>query len=929
MRNFNYILIAALLLSASCQREEMNEDARIDVTFIAKSEAHTKTALVNDYVLWDEGDQINVLWDGGSVMSEARVGDDRSVAEFTASVPESQEYYAVSPYAVESSLAAGRISVQVPQNQDGTFAGANITVAKADDQNNLIFKHVVGYVEFTTEKVGTVEFCGAESDVLAGKVTVTDFDENGIPQYSYDKGSPKVRATVDEPGTYYMSVLPGAELNGFTIRMISDEGSESASYENKLAIGRGKLLPLGNITERLKADGQFESANEKFEITDIFDEAKQTGVCVPNAVFMDSDLSYLPASVSTLELTVTSPTPLTSIRLTSSDYISGVMRESGANGDFTLIQGSKSLTVNCTGKNATSFTVPIKILPKVNGTVSLRMCDVNGLMSQTSFNLNVNAGETVSRSVTHAPSADLLFFEGFDRCVWGGDVMAGNKGFSPVEGTPDKTVTGSELPACVVSADTPGSEMVHDKWHATDPVTGTSTLTPSYLKSRGFDDYRQMLRVQEHDGYIAVGTSVLTRGYVETLPMKALGSMKSVVVKFRISPMPGCVETIRFDVEKAGVVTSVKVDGLDVSSKSCWHEKVTSRAVMGGDVVSVPVSYYGMRWHDVEVRIENVNEATVFSWYPATSTSQVNGFYLDEISIEKAQGWDYQSGKDLRVLYWNIQNGMWSDQGNGYDNFVEWVKSYNPDVCVWTEAMTIYQTGTSSPASDITLTASVANGSGWKNLASRYGHEYLAIAHRNGDDYPQVVTSRYPLNTLATFGRIILSDDIYHGAALHQIDMDGTKINLVTVHLKPNGVDKSDNSDYRKFELEYIVSRTVLKSAYASDNYIIAGDFNARSPKDADYTSATDDEHAVHNYLYEKTSFVDVIANRYPNRFMTTTSGSRIDYVYLSPALSSKVTDAAVVCDPWVKADLPVSESVASFRTPSDHRPILVNMRVK
>ena len=29
---------------------------------------------------------------------------------------------------------------------------------------------------------------------------------------------------------------------------------------------------------------------------------------------------------------------------------------------------------------------------------------------------------------------------------------------------------------------------------------------------------------------------------------------------------------------------------------------------------------------------------------------------------------------DMRLLYWNIQNGMWSDQSNGYDNFVAWVK---------------------------------------------------------------------------------------------------------------------------------------------------------------------------------------------------------------------------------------------------------------
>ena len=927
MKNFKYVLIAAILVSASCQRDQMNEDIRIDATFVAKNEGRTKTSLVSDNVLWDSGDQIRILWDGYYVLSEAKVGDDRSIAEFSASVPENYEYYAVSPCAVESSLTGGVISVKVPQNQTGTFAGANITVAKADAENSFMFRHAVGYVEFMTEKAGVVEFTGAADDVLTGTVTVGRFDANGYPECSFDKGGHKVSVEVDEPGTYYMAVVPGAVLNGFTIRMISEEGRESATYDQKLVIGRGQLLPLGNITERLKKDGQFESGNEKFEITDIFDEAKQEGICVPNAVTMDSDLSYLPETVSTLELNVTSSTPITSIRLTSSEYLSGIMRENAVNTGLSLIQGSKSLTINCTGKTATSFTIPVKMLPKVSGEIKVRICDADGLMSQSTIDVNLNAGETVSKSITHTPATDLLFFEGFDRCVWGGDVMTGNKGFSPVDGTPDKTVTGSELPLYSVTSNTAGSQMIHADWHATNPVTSTSTLTPEYLSSRGFDGYRQMLRVQEHDGYIAVGTSVLTRGYVETLPMKALGSMKSVVVKFRICPMPGCVETIRFDVEKAGVVTSVKVDGQDVSAKSCWHEKVTSRAVMGADVVSVPVSYNGMIWHDVEVRIENVNEATVFSWYPATSTSQVNGFYLDEISIEKAQGWDYQSGKDLRVLYWNIQNGMWADQGNNYENFVEWVKSYNPDVCVWTEAMTIYEEYTSDPAVTVHLTASVATGSGWKNLAARYGHEYLSIAHRNGDDYPQVVTSRYPLSTLATFGRILMSDDIYHGAGLHQINMDGTKINLITVHLKPN-LDGKDNSDYRKFELEYVVSRTVLKN-YISDNYIIAGDFNARSPKDAEYTSATDSEHAVHQYLYDKTKYVDVIADRYPNRFMTTTSGSRIDYVYLSPALSSKVTDSAIVCDAWVKADLPASPDVASFRTPSDHRPILVNIRVK
>ena len=49
-----------------------------------------------------------------------------------------------------------------------------------------------------------------------------------------------------------------------------------------------------------------------------------------------------------------------------------------------------------------------------------------------------------------------------------------------------------------------------------------------------------------------------------------------------------------------------------------------------------------------------------------------------------------QKPDTLRVLYWNIQNGMWADQHNNYDNFVEWVKKYDPDVCIWCEAKSRY-----------------------------------------------------------------------------------------------------------------------------------------------------------------------------------------------------------------------------------------------
>ena len=41
---------------------------------------------------------------------------------------------------------------------------------------------------------------------------------------------------------------------------------------------------------------------------------------------------------------------------------------------------------------------------------------------------------------------------------------------------------------------------------------------------------------------------------------------------------------------------------------------------------------------------------------------------------------------NMRLLYWNIQNGMWDGQNDNYDRFVEFVKAQDPDICVWRRA---------------------------------------------------------------------------------------------------------------------------------------------------------------------------------------------------------------------------------------------------
>ena len=118
-----------------------------------------------------------------------------------------------------------------------------------------------------------------------------------------------------------------------------------------------------------------------------------------------------------------------------------------------------------------------------------------------------------------------------------------------------------------------------------------------------------------------------------------------------------------------------------------------------------------------------------------------------------AAGCDGRAG-NMRLLYWNIQNGMWSDQGSDYDNFVAWVREYDPDICVWCEAQSIYKSGTADKMApeERYLTEN------WGELAARYGHRYWYVGgHR--DDYPQVVTSnrrpgarehRFPRGRLGT-----------------------------------------------------------------------------------------------------------------------------------------------------------------------------------
>ncbi|MCF0176281.1 MAG: endonuclease [Bacteroidales bacterium] len=302
------------------------------------------------------------------------------------------------------------------------------------------------------------------------------------------------------------------------------------------------------------------------------------------------------------------------------------------------------------------------------------------------------------------------------------------------------------------------------------------------------------------------------------------------------------------------------------------------------------------------------------------------------------QGCHPERENNLRLLYWNIQNGMWDGQGDNYDRFVDWVKQQDPDICVWCEAQTIWKTDSDKvqPKDERYL---VDN---WGELAARYGHEYWGIGgHR--DNYPQVITSKYPI---IYESRITGSPEdtlVSHGAGWAKIEKNGRTFNIVTLHTWPQGWSPQDEDReksraehggdrYRRTEIEYICRHTLGQVPEAGEQYwMMMGDFNAPSRLDnAHYGWAVDEPRfQVHDYMLQNTPLLDVIHDWHPGTFIPSvgSKASRIDFVYCSKPLFDLVQDARIVWDAYTTPERD-PQGLSNFWRPSDHLPIIVDFKV-
>ena len=583
-------------------------------------------------------------------------------------------------------------------------------------------------------------------------------------------------------------------------------------------------------------------------------------------------------------------------------------------GEYEWSKSSSRVVLNCTGASSPDGHYRILVFGTELPDAVLTVCDGQGRMGQEYLGtIHLSPGKACSLSVRPEVEENLIWYEGFDRCAWGGDPIGGKSGWVP-DVDDDAARTGGEYARVAVSADKAGCGFVQSSFEDEQSVAENHDMSDAYVLSRGFDRVRYMLRCREHPGYISVGVGSGSRGWYALNNPPVLDCIYCLDVSFSICLAEGIDDRILFQCAESGsVIDSWQLDGEDGPEESLYHGIQTSYLSMDAATLGIG------RWRKVSLRLNNCSDLTRLQWLAASTEPGTHGFYLDDIAIRKVPGrWAHTDG--LRVLYWNIQNGMWSDQGNNYDNFVRFVKDYAPDVCVWCEGQSNYATGTD------TYTGGGYLPDGWAALAARYGHTYVSVSRRGNDAFPQVVTSRYPVTLLEAIGDFGPGvEPVTHGAGIFRVDAAGGPLYILALHLRPYSGSEYDL--LRAYEMQKILSASILSPSYSSiKGWMMVGDYNSLSRVNADRYSPELEEtvYAVHDLIASTTTLKDLIQTRYPRYFFPTTDYYRIDYIYMDSDLYSRVSEAAMLHESRTRR---VYSELANFYYPSDHLPILVDIQ--
>ena len=267
MKKIAYILSVALAAAACAKTENPanNNETQKPTSEVVFSAVFgdapvVKSELSGTSVLWKEGDEISIIWNGGKTTSQADAAG--AQANFPAIVNPAPEYFAVYPASSEVSLNEGALTVGIPAEQNGKFEDANIAIARTTERD-LVFKNLCALGKFTLERndIAKVEFTGNSGQTLAGNVTLS-FDANGIPSIeSTDSPADAIVLTPASgdafaPGNYYFSTIPITLEDGVSFTLTTKSGNIifGKASGNTTELSRSEALYFGALDNISNAD---------------------------------------------------------------------------------------------------------------------------------------------------------------------------------------------------------------------------------------------------------------------------------------------------------------------------------------------------------------------------------------------------------------------------------------------------------------------------------------------------------------------------------------------------------------------------------------------------------------------------------------------------------------------------------------------------
>ena len=261
MKKISYIFAAAVLMAASCAKEQhaptQPASMQKQMTFTATTES-TKTTLAEDNgILWTNDDAITVFAGenaAGARFAIDQISDGGYSASFTGLSDVSPVYYSLYPDSDKATISGGVISTTLPivqQAAQGSFGPrANVSVAKTES-DELKFKNIgaILSLKVTEPDLTSITLQSLDNSVkMAGKVLVDYNDGEPACTVSDAVDYVTLEGSFQVGKTSYFLVLPGNYASGFSLKFM--KGSDSATLENTkpLNLSRNQNFFLGEIT---------------------------------------------------------------------------------------------------------------------------------------------------------------------------------------------------------------------------------------------------------------------------------------------------------------------------------------------------------------------------------------------------------------------------------------------------------------------------------------------------------------------------------------------------------------------------------------------------------------------------------------------------------------------------------------------------------